>query len=301
MANRFRPSRWLLAGLVAALPLAAPVPQAEAKAPNEYHLFVWKVTTPGAAADAPADYLIGTMHLPVDQGLVMPAPVRNLIAEASAVVTEADTSDMRPETLQKYITLKGDKSLKQLLPPASWQKLVKAAKPMGLPPERLARLEPWFLNVGLTLPTPDGRPVIDDLVQQEARDSKVDVSFLEKAEEQLQIMDSVKQDEDLRQLIETLNHPGQAKAMLAQLRKGYFAGDRAGVEKLVFDPKQLKSYPDFYSKLLFERNARWVPKVDKLFKGEDAVVAVGLGHMLGDKGLIKLLKAKGYAVEPLAL
>lgn len=298
MANRFRLSRWLLAGLVAALPLAAP---AQAKAPNEYHLFVWKVTTPGAATGAPADYLIGTMHLPVDQGLVMPAPVRNLIAEATAVVTEADTSDVGPEMLQKYMFLKGDKTLKQLLPPASWQKLVKAAKPMGLPPDHLARMEPWFLNVGLTLPKPDGRPVIDDLVQQEARDSKVTVSHLEKAEDQLKIMDSVKQDEDLRQLVETLDHPGQAKAMLEQLRKGYFAGDRARVEKIVFDPKQLTHYPDFYNKLLFERNARWMPKVDQLFKGEDAVVAVGLGHLLGDKGLVKLLKAKGYTVEPLAL
>ncbi|MFN3432439.1 MAG: TraB/GumN family protein [Candidatus Sericytochromatia bacterium] len=303
MANRFRLSRWLLAGLVATLPLAAPspwMPQAQAKAPNEYHLFVWKVTAPGAASDAQPDYMIGTMHLPVDAGLVMPAPVRNLIAEASAVVTEADTSQVNATMLGKYIRLRGDKSLKQLLPPASWSQLVKL-KPMGLPPEHLARIEPWYVNLVLTMPTPDGRPVIDDLVQQEAKQARVPVTHLEKAEQQLQFMDSIKQDEDVKQLIATLKEPQKAKAQLDDLRKSYFAGDGRRVEAMVFEPEALKLYPDYFNKLLFDRNARWMPQVDKLFKGEDAVVAVGLGHMLGDKGLIKLLKAKGYTVEPLAL
>jgi uncharacterized protein YbaP (TraB family) len=299
VANRFRLSRWLLAGLVAALPLAAPVPRAEAKAPNEYHLFVWKVTTPGAAAQP--DYLIGTMHVPVDKGLVMPAPVRELIGKATAVVTEADTHNIQPELLQKYTILKDDASLKRLLPPDSWEKLVKAAKPMGLTADHLDRMEPWVLNVGLTMPAPDGRPVIDDLVQQEARKAKVPVSYLETAEEQFQILDSVKQEEDVRQLVETLNHPTLAKALFDKLEKEYFAGDRVAVEKLVLDPQLIETYPDFYQKLLFARNARWMPKVDQLFKGKDAVVAVGLGHLLGDKGLVKLLKTRGYTVEPLAL
>ncbi|MNS64722.1 TraB family protein [compost metagenome] len=303
MAHWFRPSRWLLAGLVAALPLAAPslwAPQAEAKAPNEYHLFVWKVTTPGAAADAPADYLIGTMHLPVAQGLTMPAPVRQLIAEATAVVTEADTRDIQLEVLQKYTTLKGGKTLKQLLPAASWAKLV-IAKPMGFTADLMVRMEPWFLAVGLMYPPVDDRPVIDDLVEQEARQAKVAVSHLETFEEQLRIMDSVRQEEDVRQLVDALDQPGRVKAQIDALKRGYFAGNRAAVERLILDPTLLKTYPDFHQKLLFERNARWVPKVDQLFKGEDAVVAVGLGHMLGDKGLVKLLKAKGYSVEPLAL
>lgn len=115
------------------------------------------------------------------------------------------------------------------------------------------------------------------------------------------MMDSVRQDEDVRQLIETLDKPDRAKSQFAELRKSYFAGDQKRLEALVFDPEQVKRYPDFYKKMLFDRNVRWAPKVDRIFQEEDAVVAVGLGHLLGDKGLVKLLRAKGYAVEPLAL
>lgn len=295
-ANRF--SRWLLAGCLALMPLAAP---AMAKDAQAYHLFVWRVTPPGAPADVHADYLIGTMHLPVPPGKTMPAPVKTLIGAASHVVTEADTQDVNPELVAKYAVLKGKKNLQQLLPPASWQKLVKAAKPMGLAPEQLKLMEPWFLTLGLTMPAPDGQAVIDALIEDEAELQGVELGYLETAAEQLAMMDSIRQDEDVRQLVEALDEPAKAKQQLAQLRASYFAGDAKGIEALALAPAMVKRYPDFYAKLIFDRNARWVPKVEKLFADEDAVVAVGLAHLLGEQGLVKRLKAKGYRVEPLPL
>jgi uncharacterized protein YbaP (TraB family) len=280
------------------MPLAAP---AMAKDAQAYHLFVWRVTPPGAPADVHADYLIGTMHLPVPPGKAMPAPVKTLIGAASHVVTEADTNDVSPELVAKYAVLKGKKNLQQLLPPAAWQKLLKAAKPMGLAPEQLRLMEPWFLTLGLTMPAPDGQAVIDALIEDEAELQGVEVGYLETAAEQLAMMDSIRQDEDVSQLVEALDEPLKAKQQLTQLRASYFAGDAKGIEALALAPAMVKRYPDFYAKLIFNRNARWVPKVEKLFADEDAVVAVGLAHLLGEQGLVTRLKAKGYRVEPLPL
>jgi uncharacterized protein YbaP (TraB family) len=201
----------------------------------------------------------------------------------------------------KYAVLKGKKNLQQLLPPAAWQKLLKAAKPMGLAPEQLRLMEPWFLTLGLTMPAPDGQAVIDALIEDEAELQGVDLGYLETAAEQLAMMDSIRQDEDVSQLVEALDEPLKAKQQLAQLRASYFAGDAKGIEALALAPAMVKRYPDFYAKLIFNRNARWVPKVEKLFADEDAVVAVGLAHLLGDQGLVTRLKAKGYRVEPLPL
>jgi uncharacterized protein YbaP (TraB family) len=290
-------SRSLLAG---ALALASAAP-AIAKAPDEFHLFVWKVSNPALEADAPADYMIGTMHVPVGAGQKMPKAVRELVRASSLVVTEADTSTVTPELVNKYAMLKGGKDLKALLPAASWKKLTAAAKPMGLGPDQLAHMEPWFLNLGLTMPTPDGAPVIDELVQTAATDDDVPLRYLETAEDQLRFMDSIVQAEDLKQLIDTLDHPGLARTQFETLKRGYTTGDLKSVEKLVFDPAQLSRYPEFYDKLLYSRTARWAPKLDKMFHDGDVVVAVGLGHLLGDKGLIKLMRDRGYTVEPLAL
>lgn len=298
MAAPFRLSGWLLAGCLALMPLATP---ATAKTAQEYHLFVWRVTPAGAPADAHADYMIGTMHLPVPPGTTMPAAVKTLIGAASHVVTEADTKEVSPELVARYAVLKGKKNLQQLLPPPSWQKLVKATKPMGLPPEQLKLMEPWFLTLGLTMPAPDGQAVIDELIQDVADEGGIGLSYLETAAEQLAMMDSIRQDEDVSQLIEALDEPLKAKQQLSQLRTRYFAGDAKGIEALALAPHMVKRYPDFYAKLIFNRNARWVPKVEKLFADEDAVVAVGLAHLLGEQGLVKRLKAKGYRVEQLPL
>lgn len=296
-----RSLRWpacLLASGLSLLSLAAP---AAAKDASDYHLFVWKVTAPGAAADAKSDYLIGTMHLPVGDGKTMPRAVRALIAASSHVVTEVDTKGVTPELIAKYAMLKGDKNLQQLLPPAAWQKLVKAAQPLGLPSEQLKRMEPWFLTLGLGMPAPEGAPAIDELIQEEAVEGEVGLGYLETADEQLKMLDSIRQDEDVSQLLEALDAPGKGKELVEELKAAYFAGDTRRVETLTLDAANIKRYPDFYAKLIFDRNARWMPKVERLFADEDAVVAVGLAHLLGKQGLVSSFQAKGYRVEPLPL
>ena len=51
--------------------------------------------------------------------------------------------------------------------------------------------------------------------------------------------------------------------------------------------------------LLNNRNKNWVKQLKEIMKNESVFVAVGAGHLVGEKGLIKLLKKEGYKVEPL--
>ncbi len=49
-----------------------------------------------------------------------------------------------------------------------------------------------------------------------------------------------------------------------------------------------------------QRNVRWLPRIEELFQGDvDAMVVVGSLHLVGEQGLIELLRAKGYEVEQL--
>src|SRR6185312_6473325 len=51
--------------------------------------------------------------------------------------------------------------------------------------------------------------------------------------------------------------------------------------------------------LLNNRNKNWVKQLDQIMKNESVFVAVGTGHLLGEKGLINLLRQQGYTVQPL--
>ncbi len=50
--------------------------------------------------------------------------------------------------------------------------------------------------------------------------------------------------------------------------------------------------------LLDDRNKEWVKKLKKIMKEKPVFVAVGAGHLVGDAGLIALLKKEGYTVTP---
>ena len=57
----------------------------------------------------------------------------------------------------------------------------------------------------------------------------------------------------------------------------------------------MEKYADL---LLYNRNRNWVKKLETLLPMEKLVIAVGAGHLPGDKGLINLLRKAGYKVEP---
>lgn len=47
------------------------------------------------------------------------------------------------------------------------------------------------------------------------------------------------------------------------------------------------------------RNANWVEKMPKIMKSQSTFFAIGLGHLSGDFGVIKLLRKAGYTVKPI--
>lgn len=47
------------------------------------------------------------------------------------------------------------------------------------------------------------------------------------------------------------------------------------------------------------RNQMWMPELLKIFKKDNSFLAVGVAHLYGEKGLIKLLEKEGYTVTPI--
>ena len=63
---------------------------------------------------------------------------------------------------------------------------------------------------------------------------------------------------------------------------------------------EYKSFPTLYRSLVTERNRRWVPQIEKLLKDkENYFVVVGALHLVGDGGLLELMKRDGFKAEQL--
>ena len=67
--------------------------------------------------------------------------------------------------------------------------------------------------------------------------------------------------------------------------------------KSITDEK--KFYP-IYEKLIITRNRNMVSKIENYLQSKATYfVVVGAGHLTGTKGIIQLLKDRGYSVEQL--
>lgn len=75
----------------------------------------------------------------------------------------------------------------------------------------------------------------------------------------------------------------------------YLKGDIYGLDKLM--RTSLMVYPGLYDELILDRNKVMTQGIDTLLKQKSLFIAVGAGHLAGEKGIINLLRAKGYRVR----
>jgi uncharacterized protein YbaP (TraB family) len=73
-------------------------------------------------------------------------------------------------------------------------------------------------------------------------------------------------------------------------------GDTGELERLMHQDAQ--ESPELFRQLTTERNRRWLPKITALLEdSHDHLVIVGAMHLIGDDGIVQLLRRQGHVVE----
>ncbi|HEX5655728.1 MAG TPA: TraB/GumN family protein [Polyangiales bacterium] len=274
-------------------PVVPPAAQAVERTPG---LFLYEVR-----GERGSVHLLGTIHMGFGFEEVLTPSARARFEGAARVMTEADVSAANPEQLIQAALLPPEQSLKQIIGEASWQKLV-ARVGAQIPEPLLERLEPWLPSVLLGLEDLEqalgdarskGRQMDVELMAEAQRTGKP-LSYLETVEEQVAIFDSIPLEEQVRELARSLESEDstQARALLSAFQ----AGDEQALARALFDEAELAASPGFYERVLYQRNERWLPVIERELARGGSFVAVGAGHLLGERGLLAALKRQGYAV-----
>ncbi|MBK9455713.1 MAG: TraB/GumN family protein [Bacteroidetes bacterium] len=51
--------------------------------------------------------------------------------------------------------------------------------------------------------------------------------------------------------------------------------------------------------MLDNRNINWIPVIEEQIKLQSTFIAVGAGHLVGEKGILQLLHNQGYVISPI--
>lgn len=150
---------------------------------------------------------------------------------------------------------------------------------------------------------------VDDCLYHYALQKNIKVSGLENYEESARALVEATRDSaeylkslkeqaaDLYEVIAQMEKIVQMEKVAASTSsyEMYLSGD---LEKLY--TKNLSFIPNevYEQKMGAERNNRWLRKIEVILKDRTCLIAVGAMHLPADKGLIALLRAKGYNVQP---
>lgn len=273
---------------------------AEARQADEINVFVWKVTPPAGTS---SDLLIGTMHMPMTGEKRLPRALDPLFQAADAFFMEADISTVSTSMLLHYSAIAPGKQLKQELSPTLWQRLMSNLNRLGFNEDDVNQLDPWYLNliVGADTSSMGNGQILDQELQGIAKKLNLRLGYLETAEQQFTMLDSIDFNESLQQLKDILTHPEAPAKQMKELIGAYLDDDLTALESATFQPEAMKRNPDYYQKLFFDRNLAWLSMLSTIFHHNKAIVAVGVGHLIGERGVVRLLEQRGYKVERLPL
>lgn len=268
----------------------------------------------GGAGAAPAIWIVrdsdsemvlaGSVHL-LPPGLAWKTEaLARAVARADDVWFEIEVSPEAEREAARLAQSQGvlppDASLFTLLPPDDAQRLTRVARALGTEPMALARLEPWLAEVALAAAAyaRSGATSADGVEQTLAKTIPKSArrQALETPAEQIDAFDAAPLPEQLESLVGTLRELEADPDGYAKLIDAWMSGDPEALDREALAPLRAAA-PAAYRRLVVDRNARWIPKLEDRLKGEGrTVVVVGAGHLVGPDGLPARLRALGYSV-----
>lgn len=249
-------------------------------------------------------YLFGSIHL-LPQDEVLPAEVDAAYKDASKLVMEIDLDDLKPEVASQLTMelgmLPAGQSLGQQIDAADAAKLEASAKQIGIPAGMLQPFRPWLAAIMLTQLQLqklgfDPQAGVEPRFVAKARLDGKEIVGLETLAEQLHLLSDLSPNLQKQFLRQTLEEIDSAEKEIGTMLQAWRTGDAAGLEALVL--KGVKEFPELYRPLTVDRNKKWLSKLESILAAkENHLVIVGALHLVGDDGVIELLKAKGYKIE----
>lgn len=270
-----------------------------ALAPSVSNQWVWQVDAPGGARS----YLIATVHAPLATDYSLPASFTSQLESVSRFYMEADVKAAEA-LVQQAVTAALDlnASLPEKLGEADWDRLLTRVAPLGLPPQILPSLRPWYVNLlvstppGLVSSPPD--KAMDMVLRARAEAAGKPVAFLEAAADQLNALQAVPESTHLSLLKQSLERDDTAlQEEYTRIFSLYNRGDVAGLER---EERQAQSEaPDYHRIMVSDRNQAWLELLTPVLQRESIMVAVGALHLIGSTGLVTQLQTQGFQVTRL--
>ena len=269
---------------------------------------LWKIS--GNKLEQPS-YLFGTHHLVPLSFLDSIAGLTASFDATEQTVGELDMNNMGEMQMQLMTAslMPDNYSYDSMLSEEDQQVLDTTLKEyVGAGLEQLSQMKPAMLNTLLSVmmykkmyPTDKVELSMDEHFQKEARDKGHQTVGLESVQDQIDVLfGSQPIERQAESLICTIKNMDYGKKQMDRLMVAYYAQDLTAMAQLFEEDDADNPCPstdEEKDELNKERNLKWMTKLPDMMSQKSSFIAVGCLHLVGEDGLINLLRKAGYKVE----
>ncbi len=263
---------------------------------------LWQIT--GARNQV---YLLGSVHLLDKDQYPLPEVFNRAFDQSEIIVFEVnlDNADL-PEVQRKFISkgiFTNDTTLQDVLSDSVFILVKNFCSQAGLPVQAFQKMKPWMLSLSLMQLKLkqmrfDPKYGIDQYFYQKAKKVKKKIQSLETIDFQIDLFGQFSLLEQNKLILQTIEELNDFEKKMNLLVNAWNTGNASLLDSLMNE--SFKDYPGLYDKLLVRRNLNWLKKIEHFLKQKkNYLVIVGAGHLVGEQGVINLLKSKGYRVKQL--
>jgi uncharacterized protein YbaP (TraB family) len=255
---------------------------------------LWRITGKGSNPS----YLYGTMHIVCSEDMSIGDSLKSAMDRSGRLYLELDMDDpmMMMKTAQLSMLKEG--SIKELAGQERFERIEKFMKDsIGLPSTLFNRMKPFALMslMYTKIPACGRTESYEQRLMDMAKKGKKEVVGLETVEEQFGIFDRIPDTTELRMVMDMIDDFGTQRRQFSEMSQLYRKRDLDGLGAMIQSSPDMAGMEDV---MLWDRNKRWIPTMEKAMSSSPVLFAVGAGHLPGEEGVIRLLRKAGYRVEP---
>lgn len=245
---------------------------------------------------AGTSYLFGTMHVRDRSAFRAIDRLEQYIQSCNSFAAEFDLNDADMMALERASTLPEGRAIGHYINPSIYQKLAKVfGRETGLQLDLFQYRSPIIIinMIAEAQFRNDEVYPLDHALYRIAKSNGKLMLGLETFEDQLQVFSKLSIEEQARTLKKIATHFSAYRQEIIRAEVLYRSRD---IQKLY--KKTKKSIGSMRKVLLYDRNQTMVHQFMEFAQHNSIFAAVGAGHLAGAKGMLRLLKQKGYQVRP---
>lgn len=261
----------------------------------------YEITHKGATV-----FILGSIHAGKPDSFPLNDTVEKAYTQSKIIAVEVDLDD--PQTAQKAqklilasINLSGD-ALSMYLSPSVYSKWKQYALQNNISKSWYERFRPWALVLQMSewemkKSGYEAQWGIDRYFLAKSHLDNKQIISLETIEEQFALLSDPRYEEKLLEY--SIDSANDVQFSLDKMFHLWKKGDEKSFEIFLNEQSSTDSkHREIVERVIERRNIKMAEKIEQLLlSGEKTMVIIGSAHLVGEKGVVSLLREKGYRVS----